>query len=179
MSHHTNEWQCCVDVYRLFSDHELDGRQKYRNLLAEQSLLGRRPDLTGGKLVGSKGRWAEVESVRGKSGAADSRMIDSRMLGNSVFIRDLLRQSDERTQIRLAVHERKAVAEREIVEQCQQCSIPLEILQSGAKNRELAHLRKKLAVRMVKELGLSLAETAKMIGISTPGVAQIIRRMSV
>lgn len=178
MQHHTNEWQRCVDVYRLFSDNEVAGRQGYRDILAEQSLLGRRPDLTGGKLVRSKGRWAEVESVRGKSDVPESRTTDSRLLGNSDFIRDLLRQSDERTKIRLAVHERKAVAEREIIEQCQQRSIPLEILLSGVKSRNVAELRKMLAVRMVKELGLSLAETARMLGLSTPGVAQIFRRMS-
>jgi len=180
MKHHANEWQSCSEVYALFSDDESRARMAYRNLLAEHSHLGRRPDLTGGNLVRSKGRWAEVASVRGihqDGGVSD--LVDTRILGDGEFIRDLLRQSDERTKEKLALSVRKALAETEIVQWCKQRSIPLELLQSGAKGREIAELRRCLAVRMVKELGLSLAETARMIGISTPGVAQIIRRMSV
>ncbi|HEA68161.1 MAG TPA: hypothetical protein ENI07_15250, partial [Desulfobacterales bacterium] len=40
----------------------------------------------------------------------------------------------------------------------------------------LPKLRRAIALKLVNEYGLSLAETARRLGISTSGVAQILRR---
>jgi predicted transcriptional regulator len=46
----------------------------------------------------------------------------------------------------------------------------------GSRRRLIATLRAGLAVHLVTELGLSLAETARHLGISTSGVAKAVMR---
>jgi hypothetical protein len=41
---------------------------------------------------------------------------------------------------------------------------------------EYTKLRRAITLKLISELGVSLAETARRLGISTSGVAQILRR---
>ncbi|NTV01782.1 MAG: hypothetical protein HGB04_03220 [Chlorobiaceae bacterium] len=77
----------------------------------------------------------------------------------------------------LAMEERVVVAERALIEMCELQSVSVDLLKSGARRREMSLIRRVLATRMVVELGLTLAETARILGISISGVAEIIRRM--
>jgi hypothetical protein len=54
--------------------------------------------------------------------------------------------------------------------------VPVAMLQSGSRRPPLPKLRRAIALKPVNEYGLSLAETARRLGISTSGVAQILRR---
>ena len=58
----------------------------------------------------------------------------------------------------------------------QQSQISLDLLQPGGRLRELSRLRREVAVTLLRAYGLSMAETARLIGISTSGVAEIVRR---
>jgi len=49
-------------------------------------------------------------------------------------------------------------------------------LRAGSRKQPLPKIRKQLTAKFVGEYGLSLAETARQLGISTSAVAQIIRR---
>ena len=73
----------------------------------------------------------------------------------------------------------KKIAPRKLTKkkQCAAKQISIDLLQSGGRQPELARLRREVAVTLVKEYGLSLAETARLIGISTSGVAEIVRRV--
>ncbi len=50
------------------------------------------------------------------------------------------------------------------------------LLRSGSRRKPLPGMRKKLAVKLVNEHGFSLAETARQLGVSTSGIAQMLRR---
>jgi len=50
------------------------------------------------------------------------------------------------------------------------------MLQAGSRRPPLPKLRKAIALKLIREYGVSMAETARWLGISTSGVAQIIRR---
>lgn len=64
----------------------------------------------------------------------------------------------------------------EIDIQCKNEKVPVAMLQSGSRHPPLPKLRRAIALKLVNEYGLSLAETARRLGISTSGVAQILRR---
>ncbi len=64
----------------------------------------------------------------------------------------------------------------EIDIQCKNEKVPVAMIQSGSRRPPLPKLRKAIALKLVNEYGLSLAETARRLGISTSGVAQILRR---
>jgi predicted transcriptional regulator len=46
------------------------------------------------------------------------------------------------------------------------------MLQSGGRRPPLPRLRRAIALKLINEYGLSVAETARRVGISTSGVAQ-------
>jgi putative transposase len=50
------------------------------------------------------------------------------------------------------------------------------MLRSGIRIRPLPKMRKKLALKLVKEYVASLAEAARQLGVSTSGLAQSLRR---
>ena len=49
---------------------------------------------------------------------------------------------------------------------------------SGSRLKEVSKLRRSLALQLVNEFGLSLAESARQLGVSTSAIAQILRRQS-
>ncbi|NTU50269.1 MAG: hypothetical protein HGA87_05215, partial [Desulfobulbaceae bacterium] len=50
------------------------------------------------------------------------------------------------------------------------------ILQSSSRSGELPLLRKALARKAVWEYGVSLAETARQLGVTTSAVSQILKK---
>jgi predicted HTH domain antitoxin len=65
-------------------------------------------------------------------------------------------------------------AKKEI--QCKKEKVAVAKLQSGSRRPPLPKLRGAIALKLISEYGVSLAETARRLGISTSGVAQILRR---
>ena len=54
--------------------------------------------------------------------------------------------------------------------------VSTKLLRSGNRRQAVSNLRKRLTLKLVNELGLSLAETGRQLGLTTSGVAQILRR---
>ena len=59
---------------------------------------------------------------------------------------------------------------------CRKEKVTISMLQSGSRRPPLPKLRKAIALKLVNGYGVSLAETARRLGISTSGVAQILKR---
>jgi DNA-binding CsgD family transcriptional regulator len=59
---------------------------------------------------------------------------------------------------------------------CQQHDIEMDLIRSGSRIGWVTKHRSELAIKLVTEMGLSMAETARQLGLSTSGVAQILRR---
>jgi len=66
----------------------------------------------------------------------------------------------------------KAVATIEAV--CNGSGISIEALRNGSRRREVSQVRIELAMRLTVEYGLSFAEAARQLGITTSAVARII-----
>ena len=64
----------------------------------------------------------------------------------------------------------------EIEAHCKNEKEPVAMLQSGSRRPPLPKLRRAITLKLIKEYGVSLAQTARRLGISTSGVAQILRR---
>ena len=67
-------------------------------------------------------------------------------------------------------------AARVIKRCCAEHNVSMAVLRSGSRRRAVSKVRRRLALKLVKALGLSLAETGRQIGLTTSGVAQILRR---
>jgi len=68
----------------------------------------------------------------------------------------------------------KAVAATEAA--CNEAGISIEALRNGSRRREVSRVRAELAIRLTVEYGLSFAEAARQLGITTSAVARIIDR---
>jgi hypothetical protein len=85
---------------------------------------------------------------------------------------------DERLRVAHRREERQRVARVTIAEECRKAGVSVDELRLGSRRRPLARFRAELAVRAVEEWGLSLADAARELGISTSGIAKAVKRVT-
>lgn len=166
-------WQDRDYVLKWFGRTQGAAQRAYREFVQEGIAQGRRPELVGGGLIRSMGGWSVVKSVR-RSGAREES--DARILGSSEFVRQVLEEAEQKVRRQLTVADQLETAVRLINTDCVAHNVSVEALRGGSRRRRLSDVRRHLAVKLVNDLGLSLAETGRLLGLTTSGVAQILRR---
>ncbi len=166
-------WQDRRTVLGWFGRTEASAVRAYRAYLREGIPAGRRPDLVGGGLVRSAGGWAEVRALRRQQEPMGG---DPRILGSGDFVEQLLREAEarQRTTWRRARTAQETTAV--IAKRCQRAGVSVEELQNGGRRGPLSAVRAALAREMVTGLGLSLAQTARHLGVSTAAISKILRK---
>lgn len=167
-------WQDIAYVLEWFGRSLKPARQNYQRFVEHGIAMGRQPHLVGGGLVRSAGGWSEIKALR-RIGIREKG--DQRILGSGAFVESILGEADLSKKYRLANIDRKRMASKLIDDCCQENSVSVEALRGGSRLRPVSKVRRELANRLTTELGLSLAETARLLGVSTSGVAKILVRM--
>ncbi len=166
-------WQNRRTVLAWFGPTEARAVRAYGEYMKDGIPLGRRPDLVGGGLVRSAGGWAEVRAMRQRR---DRMAADPRILGNGEFVEQMLQDARPRlpaeTQRRRSAREAAAALHAA----CQREGCTPEELGAGSRRGHIPLLRAKLARHLVTKLGLSLAETARRLGVSTSAISRIVRK---
>ncbi len=98
------------------------------------------------------------------------------ILGSGEFVSEVIKQAEEKVKYQLPAMELQKSIKEEIEIHCKNEKVPVAMLQSGSRRPPLPKLRRAIALKLINEYGVSLAETARRLGISTSGVAQILRR---
>ncbi|GAI25829.1 unnamed protein product, partial [marine sediment metagenome] len=168
-----NPWQDRRYVLKWFGRKERDAKKSYREFVKKGIALGKRPDLTGGGLIRSMGGWSIVKAMR-NSGIKEKS--DARILGSGEFVSELIKHAEEKVKYQLPAMELQKIITAEIEIQCKKEKVAVAMLQSGSRRPPLPKLRRAITLKLINEYGVSLAETARRLGISTSGVAQILRR---
>jgi hypothetical protein len=101
---------------------------------------------------------------------------DARILGSGEFVSELIKQAEEKLKYQLPTMELQKIITAEIEIQCQKEQVAVTLLQSGSRHPPLPKHRRSIALKLINEYGVSLIETARQLGISTSGVAKILRR---
>ena len=166
-------WQDRDYVLKWFGQTEGQAKRAYREFVENGIAQGRRPELVGGGLIRSLGGWSVVKSLR-RSG--DREKGDSRILGSSEFVMQVIGEAEQKVQRQLAGDDLIEKAEKIIHSYCVAHNIAADLLCSGSRRKAVSMARKELVLKLVKEIGLSLAETGRQLGLTTSGVAQILRR---
>ncbi|RDD31534.1 hypothetical protein CR161_05075 [Prosthecochloris sp. ZM] len=159
-------------VLQFFGDKEGDARKVYLEYLEEEAGVDREKELSGGGLLRSHGGWSNVLSMR-KQGV--KALSDDRILGGDAFVREVLQDAEEQGGQLLSADERAQQIAREIEKVCRREGISLAVLRSGSRRGGLSKIRKELAERFVNEYGLSLAETARQLWVTTGAVSHMVR----
>lgn len=166
-------WQDRQYVLKWFGLARGPARRAYLQFVRQAADQGRRPELVGGGLIRSLGGWSVVKSLR-KSGLFEKG--DERILGSGDFVENIIQQADEKIKHQLPAEALKKEVAALISRECKKRKISIEVLRSGSRLREVTRLRTFLALCLVNDLGLSLAESARQLGVSTSAIAQILRR---
>lgn len=168
-------WQDRQYVLSWFGKEENDAFAAYRRFVQEGTVQGRRPELVGGGLIRSLGGWAEVQAVRSRG---DRVSADPRILGTGTFVEQLLNRDEERLRRTHARAQWREQIEELIRKACVSAGVKLGELQLGGRRRAVAGVRAQLARQLVGDYGISLADAARRLGVSTSGIAKALERTS-
>ncbi len=173
LRHETPLWHDRTYVLSWFGRTERAAVRAYREFLRDGIAQGRRPDLVGGGLIRSRGGWAEVRAIRQRE---DRVLADPRVLGSGAFVERMLAAGDTRQQSWRARKQQLRQATVSIRQHCRRGGVSPAELHGGSRRRRVAVVRTVLAVYLVTELGLSLADAARQLGVSTSGISKAVAR---
>ena len=173
MNYRKNNWQDREYVLKWFGDKEGETQRFYRAFVEKGIAKGDRPDLTGGGLIRSMGGWSVVKAMRREG---EREKGDDRILGSGAFVSEIINQAEEKIKYQVPITDVGNLMKKEIARYCKREGVTISLLQSGSRRPPLPKLRKILAQKLVNGYGVSLAETARQLGVSTSGISQILRR---
>jgi REP element-mobilizing transposase RayT len=168
-----SDWQDRDYVLGYFGSKEDAARKAYLEFIMQESRLGRQSELTGGGLIRSAGGWSEVLSMRQRG---ERQFSDERILGSGEFAEEIIKEADASVKDMMPVSKRLSDAEEAIERCCESNNVSRQALQGGSRRRACSVVRNRLSRLFVLELGLSYAETGRMLGISASAVSQIVTR---
>ena len=173
MKHIHHKWLDRDYVLQFFGRTEGKARKEYLEFLEEEIGIDREPELSGGGLVRSHGGWSHVQSMR-KKGLKE--LGDERILGSGNFVQSLLAEAEKGVDQQFNTGEKLEVVQQDIAAACKIAGISVAFLRSGSRSGSLSELRKTLAQKFVHEYGLSFAESARQLGVTTSAVSYIVRK---
>ncbi len=139
--------------------------------MAEGRSQGQRPELVGGGLIRSLGGWSRVLTFRSSQAKVEH---DARILGGGEFVVDILREADEKLRRQVSFRERKVVVNRVIREVCGQEGVNEQELRGGSQRKVVSQVRARVSYILNREWGISMAEIARNLGVTTSAIAQAI-----
>ncbi|MBX7149066.1 transposase [bacterium] len=167
------EWQDCEEVLLWFGKKKKEAQKNYVRYVHEGIEQGYRPDLVGGGLVRSHGRWSQVVSMN-KRGSRE--LADDRILGKGIFVENILKEASNCIQKQFFKPLNREMIKKLLAEECNKHGIGMSTLQCGNRSVDTAKLRSKLVFKLTRDYGVSLSEAARQLGITTSGVAKALKR---
>ncbi len=168
-------WQDVDFVLSWFGSRAGEARRTYRHFLEESVSEGRRPELVGGGLIRSLGGWSQVISMRKRG---EKSIADERILGGSDFAERLIQEADDSLKRQIFQGNRQKKARQILLSMCEGEGVPVEEIHKGSTRRIVSQLRGKIAFVLVVEEGMSMADTARLLGVTTPAISSAIRKLT-
>ena len=170
-----NDWQDRDYVLKWFGNKEGEANNAYRNYVKKGIAEGRCPELVGGGLIRSMGGWSAVKALR-RSG--DRELSDERILGSGEFVEQIIKEAETNTKYQLPLLDHHKKIDELIIRICRDEKVSIEELKGGSRRREASRVRARIAIGLVKTHGVTLAEIARQLGVSTSAVWKIMKRAS-
>ena len=166
-------WQNRDYVLKWFGKTQGEAKKAYRSYVIKGIKQGRRPELVGGGLIRSLGGWSAVKAMR-RTG--DRELSDDRILGSGEFVERIIREAESKIQYQLPDLEHHQKIKEIITRICQDANISPEELKAGSRRTQISRARAEIAIELVKTHGVTLAEAARQLGVSTSAISKIVKR---
>lgn len=173
MGKRKREWQDINYVLSWFGKNKKNAKKNYRNYVQDGISEGRRYDLVGGGLIRTLGGWSQVISSRKSN---DDILCDDRILGKNKFVERIISEAGNRLKCQVSINERVIEANKKVREICKEKNVNIAELKGGSRRGEFSVIRANLAKILTGDYGLSLAETARQLGVTTSAISRIFRR---
>jgi DNA-directed RNA polymerase specialized sigma24 family protein len=108
--------------------------------------------------------------------SADRELSDDRVLGSGDFVERIIKEAEANLRYQFPANEHPEKIGQFIAKVCKNEKVPIEELNAGSRRREASRVRARIAIGLVKTHGVSLAEVARQLGVSTSAVSKIIKR---
>ncbi len=135
---------------------------------------GRREELSGGGLSRGVGGWSQVVSLRQTGEEVEH---DSRILGGSDFVREILKEADRKLRRQMHLGGGKMDLQQVIRKMCQEGGIRESELRRGVQRREVSRLRGRIAYVFCRERGISMAEAARELGVCATAIGKALQKL--
>ena len=167
------EWQDTETVLGYFARRKKVARRKYREYIEQGMRGGRRPDLVGGGLIRSLGGW---EGVKGLGRWRGRFKGDERILGESEFVGEVLKASEEAMERRYGLRAEGLDLEGIIERVSELFETSKEEIKAGGKSPKGVAARSVVSYWAVREVGVSGTEVARRLNVTQPAVSQAVKR---
>jgi hypothetical protein len=102
---------------------------------------------------------------------------DSRILGDGDFVNRILSEAEKGLRRQIYVKEKKDVITRAVREYCAKEGILENEMLQGGQRWKVAKARARIAFQLNRDGGISLAEIARNLGVSTSAIANAIQKL--
>jgi hypothetical protein len=169
------EWQNWDNVLKWFGKTESKAQNAYRNSVKKGIYEESRPELVGGGLIRSLGRWSVVKALRR---SVDRQLSDDRISGSGEFVERIIKEAETEIKYQLPLLEDHHQIDEFITTICQDENTSIEELKGGSRRKQISRVRARIAIGLVKTHGFALAEVARQLGVSTSAISKMIKRAS-
>jgi tRNA U34 5-carboxymethylaminomethyl modifying enzyme MnmG/GidA len=107
--------------------------------------------------------------------AGGRELSDDRILGSGEFVEQIIKEAEGKVKYQLPVKEQDRKIEECITKLHK---VSKKELRSGSRRNEVSGVRSLIANELVKNHGVTLAEVARRVGVSTTAISKIIKRAS-
>lgn len=167
------KWQDPEYVLSHFGKTAYKARKRYYSFVAEGVNQGRRDDLTGGGLIRSLGGWLEIKQSRLKGVHIKS---DERILGESDFVDAVLSEAAETFERHYEIMRRGYNLDKISERAAAVCGVKINDIFSKGKQQRKVKARSLFCYWACRELGASLTELARRLGVSVTAVGYSVER---
>lgn len=171
MGRERDGWHHSEYVLSWFGKNVGSARRAYQEYMKEGIPMGRRPDLVGGGLVRSQGGWSQVMTMRKRK---VRELYDERILGPGDFVERVIEEAEENFKRSLKNNLSPKGIESLIRRACEDVGILVEEIRSGSRRAIVSTVRSRLARELVRRRGMTMAETARQLGVSTPAISFLL-----
>ena len=163
------DWQNTDDVLKLFGKNISSARRDYRSFVFKGIAEGSRPDLTGGGLIRSLGGWHQVKALR----RIRIRLkCDERILGDSEFVEQVLKEAEDRLERRYALEAKGYDFEQVVERVAQVMNMNASDVLKRSKDSQTVKARSLLCFWANRELGMTTVEISHRLKLSQSAVSR-------